>query len=203
MTDRRFPLAWPAGWPRAKSRSFNAQFRSGGQWITVEKATNDLYWEMARLLDTKEPRFVLSTNMPLRRDGWPMSNRVDPADPGVAVYFRFRGQDRVLACDRWTKIAQNIRAITLHIEAMRGMERWGVGTLDQAFTGYTAIPEKTDGSDWRAEFGFKADTIVTRTAVENAFRALARERHPDFGGSHEAMARLNRAREAALTELTQ
>lgn len=200
MTDHRYPLKWPQGWPRAKSRTFNASFRSGNRWVTVDRATSDLYFEMAKLLKTKEPKFVLSTNIPLRKDGWPRSDQ-RPTDPGAAVYFKLRGQDRVLACDKWQEVAQNIRAIQLHIDAVRGMERWGVGTLEQAFTGHAAIPERTDGSDWRAEFGFEPGTAVQVSEVQNRFRELSRQRHPDFGGSHEAMARLNRAREVALEEL--
>jgi curved DNA-binding protein CbpA len=36
--------------------------------------------------------------------------------------------------------------------------------------------------------------------IERAWRIAAKTAHPDAGGSHEAMARLNAAREAALKE---
>lgn len=41
-----------------------------------------------------------------------------------------------------------------------------------------------------------------RQDIESAYRTLARERDPDTGGSHEAMAELNRARDEALAEIS-
>lgn len=34
---------------------------------------------------------------------------------------------------------------------------------------------------------------ITRSSIDSAYRALVRKAHPDHGGSHEAMIRLNRA----------
>jgi hypothetical protein len=43
-----------------------------------------------------------------------------------------------------------------------------------------------------------------KNTIEEAFKMLAKKAHPDMnGGSHEAMAELNRAREEALRELAQ
>ncbi|OYE02620.1 hypothetical protein [Nostoc sp. 'Peltigera membranacea cyanobiont' 232] len=39
----------------------------------------------------------------------------------------------------------NLRAIGLHIAAMRGMERWGV---EQAFAGYQALPPQASERKW-------------------------------------------------------
>jgi hypothetical protein len=140
---------------------------------------------------------VISTNLALRRDGLPYAGQPQPVDTGVAVYFRVKGEPRVLACDRWRKIEHNAWAVAKHIEALRGMERWGVGTLEQAFTAYPAI---TAGTSCWDILGLKCDG-ATSALVETSFKIRARRCHPDAGGSHEAMAELNNARIAALEEL--
>jgi hypothetical protein len=56
------------------------------------------------------------------------------------VYFKLHGKDRVLACDKWDRVADNIAAIAAHIDAIRRQDRYGVGTIDQAFAGYSALP---------------------------------------------------------------
>jgi hypothetical protein len=119
-----------------------------------------------------------------------------PLDPGIAVYFRLKGAERVLACDKWRSMEENAWAIAKHVEAIRGQQRWGVGSVDQAFAGYTAIPESTGGEAWFQTLG------VDRNASEEAIRAAWREKakvyHPDAGGSNQAMARINAALEVAI-----
>lgn len=40
-----------------------------------------------------------------------------------------------------------------------------------------------------------------RVDIDNAYRMLAKTRHPDSGGSHAMMAELNAARDAAMREI--
>src|SRR3712207_8918795 len=54
-----------------------------------------------------------------------------------------KGEKRVLACDKWDRIADTIHAIAKTIEATRGIERWGSVTTEQAFAGYTRSEEHT------------------------------------------------------------
>jgi hypothetical protein len=109
-------------------------------------------------------------------------------------------QPRVLACDKWNSAADNMAAIAAHIEAIRAQERYGVGTLDQAFAGYAALPPDT-AANWRAVFGFAADSTPTLDQVDAAYKATARQKHPDVGGTDIEMAHVNRARDYALMEL--
>lgn len=189
-----YPLHWPTGWPRARSRA-TARFQQRGErgWmkqVTIATARERLQRELD-LLGASYP--TLSTNVELRLDGQPRSDRRDPDDPGVAVYFRFQGRDIALACDKWDRVADNVAAIAKHIEAMRGMDRWGVGTAAQAFAGYErlAAPEH-----WTEILGVQRGS--GREAINAAYRSKARDAHPDQGGSNDAMARLNAARDAAL-----
>lgn len=210
----RYPLTWPSGWtrtpPHRRERASFAQTKSvnetvgEGQYVTRKKevrvtvivATQRLERQL-ELLSATHP--ILSTNVQLRLDGRPRSDS-EPADPGAACYFRLKGKARVLACDKWNRVADNIAAIAQHIDALRRIDRYGVGSLEQAFAGYKALPEDT-AANWRAVFGFAADSTPSFDDVDRAFKKAARERHPDAGGTDLEMAHLNRARDYAREEL--
>ncbi len=194
----RNPLTWPTGWKRTPSyQRQRARFQSGGSALTVHKATQRLSGELSRLGARDE---LLSTNVSLRLDGLPYSNQSEPSDPGAAVYFSLKGQARCLACDQWNRVADNIAAISQHIDALRRIDRYGVGTLDQAFAGYAPRLQAAP-SEWWIVLG------VSRTAgaiaIEDAYLALMKKAHPDAGGSATEAARLNEARDAAHADLTE
>jgi len=211
----RYPLQWPHGWTRTpapdrrRAGHFNT-YRStpaltgvtpglGGSTrerraVSIADAVKRLSGELARLGATHE---ILSSNLQTRLDGLPRGGQTDPADPGVAVYFKLNGKSRCLACDRWIRVADNIAALAQHIDALRRIERYGVGTMEQAFAGYAALPPDA-ATDWWIILGV-TPTATTRD-IEEAFRAKARFAHPDRGGRPEEMARLNTARDAARRE---
>ena len=204
MTDhdsiKRFPLEWPLGWKRTPPHQrLNAPFstkRTTDKRLSVTLATERLESQV-ELLGAVNP--VLSTNVSLRLDGRPRSDE-NPSDPGAAIYFSFRGKATVLATDRFTRVADNIAAIAGHIEALRRVERYGVGTIEQALAGYKALPADT-AANWRAVFGFPADSSPTLEQLDAAYKQTARQRHPDLGGTDIEMAHVNRARDYALMEL--
>lgn len=77
----------------------------------------------------------------MRQDGFPYPKQALPADKGVAIYFTLNSRQMCFACDRWDKVQDNIYAIAMTIEALRGIERWGSGSMvEQAFTGFVALP---------------------------------------------------------------
>lgn len=136
---------------------------------------------------------VISSNVELRLDGLPLSNRRPPEDPGAAVFFRLKTKPCVLACDRWNRVEDNLWAIAKHIEALRGQERWGVGSVEQAFAGYTALPGpgETSAATWWSLLGVAHDTPFE--LVKSSYLERAKISHPDNGGTHEAMVLLNEA----------
>jgi hypothetical protein len=141
---------------------------------------------------------VLTTNHPVRLDGRLRSGQAEPTDPGAAVYFSLKGEPRVLACDYYDRLADNVAALAAHIGHLRGAERHHVGTLEQVFRAYTALPQNTP-TDWRSVLGL--DRTASRDEVEATYRRLAHIAHPDRGGSHDQMTRLNAARDAALSAM--
>jgi hypothetical protein len=202
--DLRYPLAWPAGRPRTlpHDRRRAAFGRETAHALTLERARKQLERELG-LLGVLE--FVLSTNIELRLDGAPRSGRPEPKDPGVAVYFDLGKRPTVLACDKWDRIPDNLRAIVKHIDAIRGQERWGVGSIEQAFAGYAALPAPGQHArrPWRVVLGWRADEAgITRENVDAVYRQLARIHHPDNGGDRAAWDELQTAKADALEEFS-
>jgi hypothetical protein len=181
MTHDAFPLAWPPGRARithpARSRFDTSQ----------ERAQRSLVEEVRRMGGS---RLVISTNVELRRDGLPYANRREPTDKGVAVYFDYKKRPMCFACDRWDRIGDNIYAIAKTIEALRGIERWGSGSMvEQAFTGFVALPSPKSPYEI-----IGVPPGASSEEIEAAFRAKAKKLHSDLGGSDAAMSELNAAR---------
>lgn len=187
MTIDRYPLHWPDGWPRTNNRK-------SSQFSTRFATARDGLLDEVRRLGGRQ--IVLSTNVELRRDGLPYANQRNPDDPGVAVYFQLRGESQVFACDRWAKVEENIQAIRKTIEAIRGIERWGSSEMmNRMFRGFQALPEGTTAANpsWAHVLELNASALMGISEAEAAYRRLAKKVHPDTGGSHEQMSRLNQA----------
>ena len=144
--------------------------------VTISIAVERLEDQLARL-DGRHA--VLSTNLELRLNGQPRSGQRDPDDPGAAVYFTLNGKRTVLACDRWTRVADNIAALAAHIRALRSIQNYGVGTLEQAFRGYQGIEDFSAGVPWRRVLGFALDSNPPLSDVESKWKSRMRELHPD------------------------
>lgn len=193
-----FPLAWPRSRPRTdpvrrRVATFGTAKRSSAGIkapLTVADARQRLQDELDRIGARSA---VLSTDVELRLDGQPRSGR-EPADPGVAVYFQLDGRPHCMPCDTYTRVADNIAAVAAHIEATRAIERHGVASVAEMFSGFVALPPPRA---WHEILGTAAE--ATRDEIEAAYRVAAKRAHPDRpGGSHDAMAALNAAREEGL-----
>jgi hypothetical protein len=201
VTADAYLLQWPERRKRTESwHRENAKFD-----VTFARARDNIIGEVQRLCGRyPDPSIVISTNIALRRDGLPLAGQRQPDDPGVAVYFTYKKRQMSFACDRWRKIEHNMQAIAKTIEALRGIARWGTGDmLEAAFTGFEALPApQTNGAarprTWREVMEFPPQALVSADMVSARFRRLASVRHPDAGGSHDAMSELNRARDEAL-----
>lgn len=166
------PLTWPVGWPRTKQRQ-QSRFRG----VTMATATREVFDELGRM-GVGDYNVIISTNVAVRRDGLPYSNQRRPDDPGVAVYFRLKNKPHVLACDRWHLPEENLWAIAKHIDALRGQARWGVGTLEQAFTGYAALPAPPDDAQWWRVLGL--EETASNEAIKSRYRELVLRHRPDL-----------------------
>lgn len=207
MSQTAYPLSWPSAWKRTPSAQrqgarFATRVRADGvTWRRMQEiSVADAIYRLQRELDRLDAlRVILSSNIELRLDGLPHSNRPEPRDPGVAVYFEWRKRKTVFACDRWDRVADNIAAIAAHIDCLRGIERYGVGDLEQAFRGYQALPAPDFVHNWREILG----DCKTLDEAEAKFKVRAKVCHPDQGGDPHQMADLNLAIKDARAELAQ
>ncbi len=181
-----FPLQWPFGKPRTRSPQ---QSRFGSHsTFSIATTRSNLSREL-RLLGAAN--VILSTNIELRLDGLPYSNRKTPADAGVAVYFTLKGQPRCFACDRWQTVEENIAALAHTIGALRGIERWGGGDMvEQAFSGFAALPAPSAKKEWWDVLDVGPHNLDS--VVIAKYRELAKKFHPDApGGSDTKMTEIN------------
>lgn len=183
-----YPLSWPFGWERTSPYT-RERSRFGRHSII----------QSARALDNEirllgGDNYIISTNIKIRADGLPYSNQRTPDDPGVAVYFDWKDKSIVFACDKYTTVEDNLWAIIKHIEALRGQERWGVGSLDQAFAGYAALP--APGENWWEILGVSQH--ASKEEIERAHILLVKQYHPDQpGGNNDMFIRVQQAYELA------
>ncbi len=137
----------------------------------------------------------------LRQDGWPYAN-AKPSHPAVKISFRNkRGQSLGFPCDTYNSIEGNIRAISLTLEALRAVDRYGVTQTGEQYRGWTALPAAPS-----AEQSLSRESAIAVIAtlaglsysdavfdMKAAYRAAARNAHPDSGGTQEAFVQLQRA----------
>lgn len=187
---QNYPLSWPPGFPRSQHREygrFKSSFNSARDNVegSLRKFATDSRKVVANL--------VISSNQTIGGS--------EPRDPGVAVWFMWDQMQVCIPVDRYASVAANLQAIHHIIEARRVELRHGTLALVRAtFTGFQALPAPK-GKHWRNILALPTDARLTPDSIEAAFKQLAIVRHPDKGGSSEAMAELNNARETALREI--
>jgi hypothetical protein len=191
MSDRHYPLKWPEGWDRTPGIGR----RSSPYRCTLDRAVKDLLEDLRRW---KARDITISSNI---RTGLGVSMTEGMVkDPGVAVYWTHRdGAPRVMACDCWHRLRDNVRSIGLAVEYLRGLERCGASAiLDRALKGFAALPEAP--SCWKL-LGVPQGS--PRALISERFRELAATAHPDHGGDSTAFGQLTQAYHEALGQSRQ
>lgn len=193
--DQRYPLKWPDGWKRTAAwQRAPSPFKNN----STDKAFRELMDELGRL---GARRIIISSNLKLRNDGAPYSQQPRNDDEGIAVYFSRKGKDMVLACDKFAKREDNMRAITKTIDAIRGIERWGSSDMmERAFTGFAQLAAPAPELRWWEVLDIRRDTADEST-VTTAYRRKRSEHHPDNGGSVEAFNQVEKAYAEGLAEV--
>ena len=177
MITEAFPLQYPNGWKRTPKPQ-PSRFGSWNDKPSIHKATQKIISEMKLFGGTN---LIISSNLKLRQDGLPYSSQKQPNDQGVAVYFTYQKEQKVIACDSFDKIGCNLWAIAKTIEAMRGIDRWGCSEIiTKAFTGFTALPESTQNDWWQI---LEVEPTANDEEIKTAYRRLAKKYHPDIAGN--------------------
>lgn len=191
-----YPLQWPTGYNRTPSyKKIDSRFKQ-----SMDGSQRFLRDEISRLGGSE---LIVSTNLRLRQDGGIYADDLRKLipDPGVAIYFKYKKKDISMCCDQYNRVWENIYALGKGVEALRGMERWGVSDfLERAFTGFAALPDSSIAviDIWLIlGLNIKPDS---KQEVIDAYKTKVKECHPDVpGGSHEKFLQLQYAYEKALS----
>jgi hypothetical protein len=198
------PHSYPLQWPPSKLRTppderREAKFRREGDRLTINDALDRLEPEL-QLMGAED--MVLSSNIRETRREYARVGTT--MDPGVAVYFRLKlgntWELHCLACDKWTRVSDNLAAIALHVAAVRGQLRWGVGDVAQAFSGHRMLAGMGAVKPWWETLGFRSKP-ATLTEAKARYMKVITACHPDVGGSANQAAEVNAAWELAQLEL--
>jgi hypothetical protein len=191
-TIEAYPLTWPEGWPRKmQHQRMTSPYR-----VTMHGAAKQIVRELK--LDGARD-IVISTNVPAKLDGTPYARMAEPKDPGVAVYWTDRDREpRVIAIDCWRTVRENMRAVGMAIASLRTFERTGAKEVQRrAYTGFARLPA---GGDHWATLGLARGSSVEQ--IMGRYRDLAREHHPDRGGSAQRFDEISKAMQAAIREVS-
>lgn len=184
-----FPLSWPLAWKRTAQPKYSSFKTPLGQ------AIGEILSELRML---KAQNVVISSNLPLSKQGFPLAIKSQPQDCGVAVYFLRDGRTQCIPCDKWKRIEDNMHAIGLTISALRGLDRWGAKEMvDAAFSGFQALPHYSTGSPVQTAQQYFNDCVDTEHAKQR-WRNLSKTLHPDMGGKAEDFAEMNKQYDSFL-----
>jgi len=187
-------IDWPAALPRtpAAERDRTSKFS-----VTFRDAVEDI---AAQLNQLGVDGWRLSTAAPHRKDDGMPYARANPNDPGVVVRWSMGGNQYAVACDAYTGWRDCARAIGLYIEEKRKMSQRPVTTARDEFATAALPSGDADAATLQRPphkvLGVSPD--APRAAVREAYRELLKERHPDQGGSTEAVKELRAAKDAML-----
>lgn len=187
----KYPLAWPTDVPRS-SKTEPSKFKA-----SLSSALNNVRDSLRRFgTDTgvNVEEIILSSNV----------GGLDPGhieDTGVAAWFKWDGEQRCVAVDRYPKVEDNLQAIHHILEARRTeMRHGGLNIVRQTFRSFTALPApkgSVAATGWRAVLNFGTRRVVSLAEANARYRDLAKERQNDA----DKMRELNLAIEQARSEL--
>lgn len=182
-------IDWPRGFERtdAFDRERNNRFD-----LPLGRAFDELETELDRLgveVDGDAPGFRYSFDARQRKTDQRPYSRASPDDPGFVLRWTMDGHDYAVACDRYSRLRDNVRAVGLYVREKRKMDSRPVETGESEFANARLPPG--DG---------ETDAIVAREpphevlgvardaepeVIRGAARQLKKKHHPDAGGDEE------------------
>lgn len=207
LTADRKPTPFEAGW----SATLDLLERE----VAFLTHTNTRYAEAEAVVQLALPEGAI------RQDGQLAKGRSAPDHPGVILTIDTPDKGPLrFSCDRFAPRfyretlngwQSNLRAIALGLEALRKVERYGLGTGAEQYTGFQALPPGVpmpaakmtaeQAARWliRQAFGTDDDHLVELVLTLpdyqlNVIRHVAKATHPDNGGDPADFRKLNDAR---------
>jgi hypothetical protein len=139
----------------------------------------------------------------IRLDGLPYST-ARPDFQGVILSFKSKFGYLKYLTDEFDDWQDNIRAIALGLEALRKVDRYGITSKGEQYTGWKALPSgegEVYDRDTAAAFiakysGLHESDIITKCdAFKVAYRNAALKLHPDKGGDPALFNQLQKAKD--------
>ena len=187
-------LDWPAGWERTPS----AERQTGRKFqASVADTTTEIEAEMRRM-DVDSWRASIG-NQHTKSDGLPRHN-AHPDDPGFVLRWTDGEEQYAVACDTYYSLRANVRAVYLwvHETRMRGQRPVRTGDSEFAAARLPAGDDAAVAHQRPPHEVLEVSPDATDAVVDAAYRELLKERHPDQGGSTEAVKELRAAKDAML-----
>lgn len=193
MTEN-YPLQWPINYARTAR-----YHRKKSNFKTTQARARDELLRQLKLLGVSG--IVISSNVNTYIRGGVQYMYADQIaaheDPGVVVYYTWKGDQYALACDLWTTVTDNLQALNKTVDAIRGIARWGTGEMMKAaFAGFKALPASEPEKRWYEILGVKWN--ANKEEVKEAWRTLAMIHHPDKGGSATMFQRIKDAYDTGI-----
>lgn len=177
-------MSWPSQLKSSRKRS---QFKA--TW----GMTLDLLGTELRYLRADNIVFQIAVKEEdIRIDGRKRPH-VKHSHPGVILSFDSRFGPLSYPCDTFDNFEDNLRAIALALEALRKVQRYGVGLSGEQYRGWKALPSGNSNGKMNADQA-KAFILANGNGITNgvvsslteAYRQAMRNLHPDRNGGDES-----------------
>lgn len=185
--------AWPGQLTTERIRSpFSASWSN-----TMELLDRELWYLGPASSNAPAVLQIAMRQQDFRVDGMPRAN-AKPDHPGVILAVESTKGSLSFPCDRFLRWQDNLRAITLGLEGLRRLDRYGITTGHQQYTGWRQLePGPAQPSTWDAEavlrlFGGRR---AEGESVRDVYRRAVKATHPDRGGRREDFERVQAAAE--------
>lgn len=182
---------WPGALtPKRKSSPFAAPLTA-----TLEQLQREL-----RLVGAKDVELLIAIDASqFRLDGKPRASAV-PAHPGIVLSFTAEPVGRLsYPCDTYSTWQDNLRAITLALEALRRVDRYGVTKSGEQYRGFLALEQHPRSADAQERWLREYVAAPPQWTLDIVLRNAKRKAHPDTGGDAATFQRVLDA-ERALRE---
>lgn len=192
MTEIRYATLPPI-WPGGKRTAYPKRSNFATPWVKTLGQLDKELWHLGVRNDV-----VCETGFEqwqIRLDGQPRAGVAAKGDQAVILNFTSKHGPLRYWCDTYDRRQDNIRAITLSLEALRSVERWGVLNRGEQYTGNLALPVgmgPTEAEQFIRDHGDHSSEVRTLRAV---YLSAAKKLHPDAGGDRHDWDALQRAKE--------
>ncbi|MFC7202843.1 J domain-containing protein [Haloferax namakaokahaiae] len=190
-------LNWPPNFPRTPDRD---RTRNNNLDVTMSRAFSDLEKTLDRLgADDYDYEFDAQQR---KKDKRPYAN-ARPDDPSFVVRWSMDGEQFAVACDRYSRLRDNVRTVGMYLEEKRKMESRPVATGESEFSNARLPPADEEAvvaapASQEPHEVLDVEPDAHREEVKTAYYALVQGRHSDKGGSRREFDELQEAKEAML-----